>query len=860
MRQGDLDRLTAILGTYPADLLQALSRGAPGDGLAQALLDEPRVAEALNRVAEPEREFLAFMARLGGEVSPGAADWWLHHRNITDPSALVERLAAQGLLFYVAAGGPVQPGGEGPAPEARGLHIAGKLWVPVPIGNRAVAQCPVQPLQGVESPPGLGGSDPWRIVRELFIVARHLGERKPHLPRASRGDAGPELAGLAESLGEEATTDGGMRLRWLVALAAQAGIAEETEGRLGVAPNAAGFFERTPLDQRRALVDAAVALQAWNELDPPLASGLGMSAAVAPGRSDVPSAGNRIRARRHVLRVLGEVAQPGRWHRLSEFGERAMEAGPDFLVRRPPPPREGHEPVYRGIAAAADGGFAPVSTRKDWVRVEGAFITEFLSGPLQWVGLLDVVTQSDEVLFRLTDMGARVLGLAEDQDDVRPPGRFFVQPNFEIAADGGGENIGAITRLARVADLTSFDRAALLTVTRESVLRALDGGLSREEILRLLSDEGRVAVPQNVEYSVREWAAAYDRYELRTNVHVLEADEAPELDALEADLPGCFERLSPNAARVLPDKAHLIEKALAQRPDVVAIDHAEGMARLFDLDEQMVARPVPERWHWYAEHWLAQIGERQEVRSQESGVRRTANGDGTAVFRLTRESVHEGLARGLQATEIERFVEACATKDLSPQQRLLLRGWLRSYPPAQMASVTVLALPPEAVGDVTAVPEVREQITGWLSPAIFTVRPQGRAKVKRLLERAGIVVEGELRARGLGDGGPHPRPLTVPERGERHGVWGRRQWRVGEPEGVRLALIEEAIEGGLRIEIEYQSIVKGEAPKRWLVGPRSIERSRWGQVRLHAFCHERESQRVFDVERMTEVQVLEAGV
>jgi predicted DNA-binding transcriptional regulator YafY len=42
-----------------------------------------------------------------------------------------------------------------------------------------------------------------------------------------------------------------------------------------------------------------------------------------------------------------------------------------------------------------------------------------------------------------------------------------------------------------------------------------------------------------------------------------------------------------------------------------------------------------------------------------------------------------------------------------------------------------------------------------------------------------------------------------------------------------------------------------------VIGPQGIERSRWGQVRVHAFCYERETQRVFDVERMTGVRLME---
>jgi hypothetical protein len=867
MQEGARDTLARLLDTYPADLVSALAREVPsadGRPLAEGLLDEARVGSALDAAGQMEREFLAFIACHGGEVTPAAADWWLRHREVGDPSAIVERLAARGLLFYLPARG------RRPAPalelfqEPRGVRFAGKLWVPEPVAAQATQRCPEALLSAAEEPLQVTRGDPWEVIRWLFVLTRHLTEQKPRLLSASGKIARSDVPRLAEALGD-LPAQGCARdelLGWLESLAIRAGVAEEGDRRLVPSPNAAALFTMAPLSQRRLLLEAATAQTGWSELDAAPAIVTEVPSAIAPGHSDIPPRGNRVRARRHILRVLVQATAPGEWHSLAELAERVMEAAPDFLIRRrqatghrPQPAEppgsgaldaEAEGPTYRGIRRAGGDGPQALCMVRDWMLVEGAFTARFLTGPLHWLGLVDLGTRDGDDLFRLSQLGARVLGLTAEtgEEDATPPGRFFVQPNFEIMADGGGENIGAICRLSRVANLTSYDRAALFQVTRESVVRGLDSGLAREEVLRILSDDGRVSVPQNVAYSVGEWVTAYDRYELRTEAYLLETDDPAELAALEEELPGCLERIARTVARVLPGMTEMVERALAGRAEVLAIDHGEGLSQVFELDEQMTATPLEPKWYWYPEHLLSQISKRM--------------GGHPTRFRLTRESVRAALAQGLEPEEIERFIEVCSGGDLSPQQRLLLRGWLGRYEPAQLGSATLLALPSEAVRDLLPLSEFREQIVGRLSPTVFVVRPTGRAKVKRLLEKAGLTIDDELPATPLG-GGLAPGLSPSRERGDggEGSVWGRRRWRDGDPEPERLAFVEEAIERRLRLEIEYQSVVKGDAPRRWVISPQSIERSRWGQVRLHAYCHERQTQRAFDVSRMSEVVLLD---
>lgn len=894
MGKQDLERLTQVLETYPADLMRALmGRAGAGDlrSQAKALLAADNVERALAETDESERAFLAFIARAGGECTAAAADWWLRHRGIDDPEGFVERLAARGIIFYITTRAKVAAADYVSGSEFS-LRAARKLWLPQSIGWQATNLHPPEKLSAAEAPVQVLLGDPWEVIRRLFLLIRHLSTRPLRLlglPERRRHSDPSELSRAVDSAdlrGHSCSSD--EELLWLECIARQLRLVEEVDGYLHPASHALSFFEHTAADQRRRILDAAVRETGWLELERLIGLRMEPFSPTAPNRSDVPSPGKYAHARRHVLKVLSETALPGEWHKLDELAERAMEWDPDFLVRR----RLGLCPkrtstsarysTYQGFAAEtkdeaaglpATNSLRSLGMLSDWRSVEGAFVMRFITGPMHWLGFVDLGGPAGERLFRLTQAGAEALGVVT-MDAQEPTGpRFVVQPDFEIIAPADGESIGAIVRLSRIADVISFDRAALLRLTKESVLRALDNGLSHADVLRILSDEGRVPVPQNVEYSISDWAIAYNRYELRTNVAVVEVDDSADLDALMEALPDCLQRVGPTAAIVQPQRLSQVRAALGERQDVIEIDHEQGLSRIFDLDERMIATPVPSRWHWYAEHVLSQVADR-------------IAGKGLA-FRLTPASIQAALALGFTADEVEQLIRTCATKELTSTQRFLLRGWLGHYSAANLARAVVLALPAEAVADALSIPEMRAELVARLGPTHFTVRPAGVRKVLHLLRKAGIEVAQELKSDALlwppsptdtqtagaascppGESvleeshkdlpGEMDGPLQPPSRSEIHETrWGSRAWKRGDPLTDQLALLEEAIAQGRQIAVEYASVAKDRPPVHWVVTPQNIQRSRWGEFRLRAYCHVRGTQRVFDLSRVISLTVLE---
>lgn len=112
------------------------------------------------------------------------------------------------------------------------------------------------------------------------------------------------------------------------------------------------------------------------------------------------------------------------------------------------------------------------------------------------------------VAFGLTDAGRYLLGAA---DDFALPaesggGEVVVQPDFEIIFLAPAPRAEA--ELGRIAERTGSGVGALFRLTRASVLRAAEQGMSAAQLLGTLESVSRSGVPDNVARQVRDWMKA----------------------------------------------------------------------------------------------------------------------------------------------------------------------------------------------------------------------------------------------------------------------------------------------------------------------------------------------------------------
>jgi hypothetical protein len=112
---------------------------------------------------------------------------------------------------------------------------------------------------------------------------------------------------------------------------------------------------------------------------------------------------------------------------------------------------------------------------------------------------------------------------------------FLLGGNFElkVAYDAPTE---IRLKLEAFADQTGGGRFPSYLISKSSIYRALDADVTVEEILTFLKEHASAPVPQNVEFSLNDWAQQYGTVSFYDGL-VVAADEAEKADEV-ANLPG----------------------------------------------------------------------------------------------------------------------------------------------------------------------------------------------------------------------------------------------------------------------------------------------------------------------------------
>lgn len=111
------------------------------------------------------------------------------------------------------------------------------------------------------------------------------------------------------------------------------------------------------------------------------------------------------------------------------------------------------------------------------------------------------------VAMRLTPSGARLLGISEGDTDVSPKlGNILVMPDFEVVLFPSGDDAELIYDLDRFTSREKQGHSMHFRISEDSVVRGLRQGMRLQRILDVLDECSQTPVPQNVRYSIRDWA------------------------------------------------------------------------------------------------------------------------------------------------------------------------------------------------------------------------------------------------------------------------------------------------------------------------------------------------------------------
>lgn len=300
------------------------------------------------------------------------------------------------------------------------------------------------------------------------------------------------------------------------------------EARLSPAHAALDWMQRSTIDRAMLLLQGWIS-GSWDEL----VHLMGMRLQRAYSR-------DLAGAKRAVLNLLAQVPT-GQWVLLDEFVAQVRRVAPDFA--RP----DGRYDTW----GLLDYYRRPCDGFSFWEQVEGEQLRSMVGGSLCWIGLIDLGMQGETpISFRVTTLGATLLRgeLAPPEPAIEP---LVVQPNFEVIVPPGASLLARF-QLARIAELAISDRAEIYKLTKRSIQAALDRSISLERIIQCLHEQSGRVVPQNIQATLRDWAAQHGQLSLQRAV-LLEADDPLVLEQIRRD-----KRLRLPKVDVLTERAWII--------------------------------------------------------------------------------------------------------------------------------------------------------------------------------------------------------------------------------------------------------------------------------------------------------------
>lgn len=516
----------------------------------------------------------------------------------------------------------------------------------------------------------------------------------------------------------------------------------ERNGAIVAAP-ADAYFALPLLERARRCYRLWLETPFWNELNylP------GVVLRPGPGPVD-PAHSEVVHARSMVMeRVVEQALQaPGEWISFAAFIARAKLYVPYLLF-----PRQ-----YGARAERYSTGSNPygwdfrlrhgwLTHREGWHQVEGGFIRAMLTGPLRWLGLVEIKEEDRQETFRIIPRVAEITG-----DDAPPSedvvwGRLVVQPNFELVALAPVSE-ALLVKLDRFAERVRLEQIAQYRLTKSSVTRAVQMGLRAEAIQQQLEQAagGSAAIPQNISYSLVEWERQARRIELWPRVTLLEVDDPALLDELfddEQARPLLGRRVAPRLAEVKAEHLDALQTLLWQREYLPALSSAPLYNDLL-ASGQMPAREA--QWKLLPDGLLQPCYPVVNLYLAAELERISELDSATGWRRITPASIAAG--RHIPLDHIVRFLQHYCEGGVPPSFLIRLKLWGGGYERQQIIQVEqapMLRLSAQALRDIQADEELGPLLDTEVPPASRLVRisPDNLPRIMELLRERGFILD-----------------------------------------------------------------------------------------------------------------------
>ncbi len=624
------------------------------------------------------------------------------------------------------------------------FHPAETLFVPDAVRHHLPAPPPVADEPSGWTPARVAGGNAAVFLRELYIYWDYA--RRNDVQLLQSGLVGKRaLKALNQALMEpdpsfeRAGTENETRKLLFLRLLLQAlGLVKPTSGKLvATADTQSGLPD---LWTQELPAQTLSVLRAWTGLsrDPTI-------------DSEVLRLGPNLQAGREALLTALKGRTPDVWFEPDELVEAIRGRSVNFLFseRTQFESRRFNSNYYSTYWGGAY--FGSVSALlKQLDAAERKFVRNALDSLPLTLGLVEVgYDERDPKTWyaaRLTSLGQAVLAHFDGRggktvtlpSDALPQlptsdqGRVVVQPNFQILALGPVK-LATLARLDVFAERRKTDVGATeYHLSRESVYRGQQAGMSVAEIAAFLTENTGADLPQNVQRSLEEWAAHHERITFRSGATLLQAADAASLQALLADPnlgPHLARPLAPDVALVKPRHRQRLADSLLQHGVLPAVsdDQPSSADHSVVIDEQGTIRPVHAVPSLHLSGRLARFAERRdEGWALTPDSIRHAAGDRQKVLDLIREL--DKLQRGALPLSVVEMVKRYGAY----------------YGDSAVETLTLVEFRDlQALDELLRDPALKKLLTRFPAGdrALAVVDPQHLPEVERRLTELGVAVK-----------------------------------------------------------------------------------------------------------------------
>jgi hypothetical protein len=438
-------------------------------------------------------------------------------------------------------------------------------------------------------------------------------------------------------------------------------------------------------------------------------------------------------ARNTIISILKLLPAEGRdWINFDQFEELLFKhIGESFSISaRPQRPRYFKDQDEKSAIQQWQ-----IELRSTWLNQEKIWLKYVLSTWLYYLGIVEIeleaqnlsTVQNENIIsFRLTDLGRAIFyphladNLVKGKEENKPA--WIVQPNFEIMVYLEEVNSLQLALLERYTDrLDVQQHVARYKLTKNSVYKGCENGLSFNEFLAELKAGCKVNIPQNVEIEIQQWGNLNQEITLYQESQLL---EFPDVETRDAAINKGLRGKAIGDRFVLSFNSETAKRHICYRfdynvslPPCLSINK-EGVVTLdIEIPDLLIYEQL--------KRWMENVKDNK--------------------WKITPASISKAKKSGAKIEALLEFLEARCTNKIPKFLNVAIQNWGGTPATVEIEKVLLLRCTDSTVFKaITSSPKITPYLLGKLAPDILLIDEKQYLELEKQLEWGGFKISDKL--------------------------------------------------------------------------------------------------------------------